>query len=92
MIKGTTSSGFAFEIADEARDDMELLEAFIDLDNGKMGAISRAISALLGELQKKALYEHCRNKETGRVSANAVFEAIKEIMVESAGQSDGVKN
>lgn len=92
MIQGKTSNGFVFEIADDARDDMELLEAFIEMDDGKMSALPRAIKSLLGEDQRKALYEHCRNKETGRVSANGVFTAVKEIMDIASEKSNDVKN
>ena len=78
MFEGKTESGFAFSVAEGAKDDMELLEALIDLDKGEMGGLKDAIVRLLGKEQKKALYEHCRNG--GRVSASAVIKEFAEIL------------
>lgn len=89
MIKGTTSSGFEYEIEDEALDDMELLDALVDMDEGSTSSYRYAIKALLGEEQRKALYEHVRNKKTGRVSAKAVFKEFAEVLTSAKGD---VKN
>lgn len=89
MIKGTTSSGFEYEIEDEALDDMELLDALVDIDEGSTSSYRYAIKALLGEEQRKALYEHVRNKKTGRVSAKAVFKEFAEVLTSAKGD---VKN
>lgn len=91
MIEGTTKDGFKYSISDEALDDMELLDALTDLDEGTTTAYKHAISALLGEEQRKALYEHVRSKETGRVSAKKVFTAFAEIL-DSAKENSAVKN
>ena len=92
MIEGKTSSGFHYKIADDARDDMELLEAFMDIDNGKVSGLKAVIEQLLGAEQKKALYDHIRNKETGRVRASEVMKAIGEILTDAGEQDTAVKN
>lgn len=91
MIEGVTKSGFKFAISDDALDDMELLDALSDMDEGKVASYKYAISALLGEEQRKALYEHVRDKKTGRVSAKKVFTAFAEIL-NAAKENPGVKN
>ena len=91
MIEGVTKSGFKFAISDDALDDMELLDALSDMDEGKATSYKYAISALLGEEQRKALYEHVRDKKTGRVSAKKVFTAFAEIL-NAAKENPGIKN
>lgn len=83
-LKGTTASGFNFEISEEIRDDMELLEQLIAIDKGDLTEAPALVKSLLGEKQKKALYEHCRG-ENGRVSSKQVFAEIKGIF-------DAIKN
>ena len=78
-MKGKTSTGFKFEIPDEALDDMEVLDALIDLDAGEPSGLKAAIIGLLGADGRKALYEHCK-KENGRVSAGLVMNEFKEIL------------
>lgn len=87
MIQGTTASGFVFEIADEAADDMEIFEGLCQIDAGQIGGLMKVIERLLGSEQKARLYEFC--KVDGRVSAKRVIEALREIM-EAAGGA--VKN
>jgi hypothetical protein len=91
MIEGKTSTGFVYKIDDDVLDDMELLDALIDMDNGDMSSYRYAIKALLGEEQRKALYEHVRDKKTGRVSAKKVFEAFAEVL-NSAKENQAIKN
>lgn len=91
MIEGKTSSGFKYKIADDALDDMELLDALAEMDEGSSTSYRYAIKALLGEDQRKALYEHVRDKKTGRVSAKAVFRAFAEVL-NSAKENLAVKN
>lgn len=91
MIEGKTSTGFSYKIQDDVLDDMELLDALVDMDNGDMSSYRYAIKALLGEEQRKALYEHVRDKKTGRVSAKKVFEAFAEVL-NSAKENQEIKN
>lgn len=80
MITGTTSGGFAFEIAEEALDDMELLDALVELENGSLEAVSVIGERLLGKRQRRAFYEHLRDPETGRVAVAAATGGILEIL------------
>lgn len=83
MVKGTTTTGFKFSIDPDAIKDMEFIELAAAADeNGLM--LPKMLVKLLGEKQKKALYDHVRNKK-GRVMADDVsnevtemFDAIKE--------------
>lgn len=92
MITGKTSSGFEYTIEEDARDDMELLEALIDLDSGKTGALKTVIEQLLGPEQKTALYEFHRNKKTGRVPASKIMSEFSEILTGAGEQSGATKN
>lgn len=77
-MEGLTSTGFKYTVAEEARDDMELLDALIDLESNDPAGLRNAMRALLGEDQRKALYEHCRIN--GRVRASRVMEEFHEIL------------
>lgn len=85
MITGVTSSGFAFELDDNAADNYEILDALVKIDRGESTRIVDVVDSLLGEEQKEKLMEHIRN-EKGRVSASGmiketfeIFEKCKEI-------------
>ena len=83
-LKGTTKTGFAYQIHAEALDDMELLDAIAEIDGNPL-AISKVLKMLLGEQQRKELYDHLRG-EDGRVSVKAVSEAIADIFSSSGQQ------
>lgn len=77
-MKGTTRSGFEFEVADDIINDMELFEALCDLDAGDARAVVPVCRIVLGG-QKKALYDHLRT-ENGRVPVDKVSEEIFDIL------------
>lgn len=77
MVQGTTKSGFAFEIESDILDDMELMDQVVECDTNP-AALSRVIKMVLGEGQRKALYDHLRD-ERGKVPVKAVGEAITDI-------------
>ena len=79
MIKGTTKSGFEFEIQEEVFDDYELLETLVEADNGDNMAVFHAIDMILDGAQKNRLKGHVRN-EKGRVPASAMVEELMDIM------------
>lgn len=90
MVKGTTDTGFSFEIEEENLDDMEFIETLAAISNGDNGKLPLFLVQFLGAEQKKRLYDHCRD-EKGRARMSRVqneivgiFRAIKE----SAGDSD----
>ena len=78
MKKGTTKSGFKFVIEDGVFDDMELLEALADVDKGNSAALPDVIVRVLGEDQKKKLYDHLRD-QNGRVPVSKVGAELAEI-------------
>lgn len=82
MIIGETKSGFKFEIEESALDDWELLSALADVDEGKIGMVTKIPKMLLGEDQAKELVNHLR-ESNGRVPASKMSEAIKDILESS---------
>ena len=75
MITAKTESGFSIELEESTLDNMEVLDALSDLDEGNPLAMSRLVVKLLGKDGKKRLYDHLRT-EDGRVPASAVERAI----------------
>lgn len=86
MLKGTTKSGFSYEIEETTLNDMELFENLCDVDAGDVRAIVPACKRMLGE-QKKALYEHLRG-EDGRVPMDAVLHELTEILKAGAASKN----
>lgn len=78
MITAKTESGFSIELEESTLDNMEVLDALSDLDEGNPLAMSRLVVQLLGKDGKKRLYDHLRT-EDGRVPASAVGSAIMEL-------------
>ena len=78
MITAKTESGFSIELEESTLDNMEVLDAMSDLDEGNPLAMSRLVVKLLGKDGKQRLYNHLRT-EDGRVPASAVESAIMEL-------------
>lgn len=78
MVRGTTKSGFQFEVSKDVANDMELLEMLEEMTDENIFAMGKVCKKILGEAQKKALYNHLRT-EDGRVPVNMVSETITEI-------------
>ena len=78
MIAAKTESGFSIELEESTLDNMEVLDALSDLDEGNPLAMSRLVVKLLGKDGKKRLYDHLRT-EDGRVPASAVESTIMEL-------------
>lgn len=77
-MKGTTRTGFAFEVDENAFNDMEVVDV---LSNEEMHAtykMSFLVSRVLGVNQKKALYDHLRDA-SGRVPVDAVEREMEDI-------------
>ena len=77
MLKGTTKSGFKFEVEDKRLNNYELLEAISDVEDSPL-ALPRVIKLLLGDSKAKALKNHVRDDE-GFVSADKLSAEIMEI-------------
>ena len=76
--KGVTKSGFSYEVDAELLNDMELLDAISDMENNVLN-LSKVVRKVLGESQRKALYDHVRD-ENGRVPVDAVSGEFVEIL------------
>ena len=83
-ITVTTKSGFTAEIDKEALDDIELLDDLERMDRGDYLAVSSVLRRLLGEKQKKALYDFCRDPKTGRSSMTKVSATLQELFTSEA--------
>ncbi|MGT2800861.1 hypothetical protein Javan290_0020 [Streptococcus phage Javan290] len=84
MLKGTTESGFSFEISEERLDNYELLETMAEVDDNPL-LYSKVVKLLLGDEQAKKLKEHLRN-ENGFIpnalignEIRDIFESVKEL-------------
>lgn len=78
MIEGKTQSGFEYSV-DEDNVDQEFLDALAEADDENPLKVSKALKLLLGDEQRKKLYDHLRN-EKGRVPVKAVMEAFSDIL------------
>ncbi len=85
MFTGKTKSGFEYEIPKSTFDNMELVDAIAESDEGNPVATSRMVNLLLGAKQRKRLYDHLR-AEDGRVPVEGVIKAVNDIFT-SCGQS-----
>ena len=96
MKNGVTASGFEYEFDERNLDDMrfvDILTVVVD-DNSslldKLSGISKLLTMLLGDEQKKRLYDHIGKDYDGRVPREALENALEEIM-NGAGK-DAEKN
>lgn len=79
MIKGTTASGFTFEIDENKVNDMRVIDAMVETEEGNIGGISKLISLIFDKAQKKALYTFCAD-ENGRVDIEECSKVVFEIL------------
>lgn len=79
MLKGTTESGFEYEISDETLDDYELLEELAEIDSGNMGKLPEVVEDILGTEQKEMLKKHIKG-EYGRVSISNMLKELTQIL------------
>lgn len=77
MLKGTTKSGFKYEIKDETLNDYELFELISEVDENPL-VLPKLVLKLLGEKQKNNLIKHVK-KETGIAPLDKISEEIMEI-------------
>ena len=94
MIKGTTKSGFAFEVNEGISNDFRVLEAIADADSEDESAKVRGsvelVRLILGD-GKKALYKHLEGIH-GSVPVDVVIAEVVEILTACREQSKAVKN
>ena len=77
MIKGKTSSGFEYEIAEGSLNNYELLESISELDENTL-VLPKVVNLLLGKEQKDKLTNHLRTKD-GIVPLDKMMNEISEI-------------
>ena len=77
-MKGITENGFKFSINDKALNNMELVEAIAEVDHNKL-LLPRVLNLLLGEEQKKALYDFVRDTD-GRVPMDQITTEVEAIL------------
>lgn len=77
-MKGITENGFKFSINDKALNNMELVEAIAEVDHNKL-LLPRVLNLLLGEEQKKALYDFVR-EEDGCVPMDQIAAEVEAIL------------
>lgn len=92
LVRGTTSTGFEYEVDRVILEDAEFLELFADVQNGGQDGmkIFALIRTALGNEQKKRLYDHCR-AEDGHVPVNVLSDEIAEIFTK-LGEAPETKN
>ena len=78
-MKGVTKTGFEIEIDDAKIDDIRVVDALVDIEEGDLGGVSKAIRLLFTPEQKKSFYDHLQ-KEYGsmkiEITAKEFFELI----------------
>ena len=78
MVEGKLKSGYEYKIENHVLDNMELLDAIAEVDQNPM-VLSKVLKMLLGEEQRKKLYDHLRDPKNGNVPIVAVSDAVAEI-------------
>ena len=75
MITAKTESGFSIELEESALDNMEVLDALSDLDEGNPLAMSRLVVKLLGkDGKKRELHIGTKTDVTRLISARMATE------------------
>lgn len=77
MLKGTTKSGFRYEITIERLNNFELLEILSEVDENPL-LLPKVLNLLLGEHQSKNLKNYLRDEE-GFVSTDKIRETLEDI-------------
>lgn len=77
-MKGTTQSGFEYEIQEETLNDYEFFELLAAVDENPL-LLPRFVAKLLGDEQKKKLLDHVRN-ESGIVPIDKIEKEVLEII------------
>ncbi|MBP2057014.1 hypothetical protein J2Z60_000176 [Lactobacillus colini] len=79
-FEGVTKTGFRYHVERDVIDDMELIDLLADLEDGSISALPKILVKLLGEKQKRALYDHCKDKMSSRIPSSKVMSEIQDIM------------
>lgn len=85
MTHITTSTGFECEIDPIVMDDMEVVDLVIRIESNDTLAYSNFLTKIMGEENKKALYEHIR-EEDGRVPISKISAEVAEVIEQIGGK------
>lgn len=88
MLKGTTESGFVYEVDEAKLKNMRVLKLLQKMQTDNGSAFLEAITAILGEEQEERLYTHLEEKE-GTANVENTAREFAEIL-RNAG--DALKN
>lgn len=77
MAKGTTETGFKFEVNDNIAEDYELIEMIAEVEENPL-VTPKLLNKLLGAEQVKALKDHIR-EEDGTVNVYKMLAEVKAI-------------
>ena len=86
-VKVKTSTGFECTVDTDLANNMELVDALAEVDEGKSLAVSKVVSIVLGD-QKNAVYDHVREKD-GRVPIDAVMNEVTDILNNTGSHGEG---
>lgn len=78
MKKIKFDEGLELEIDEMVLDDMEMLDAIVETQDSNPLKISVVVRKLLGDKQRKRLYDYLR-EDNGRVPTTKVAEAVTKI-------------
>lgn len=84
-VSGKTSNGFMFEINPLVMDNMELVDVLAEMNDDNPLAVSKVCRMVLGDVQKKALYDFLRTSDN-RVPVAEVCTSIMEIFQAVGGK------
>lgn len=89
IVKGTTKSGFKYEIDPGIINSWEAMEYRVKIEKGDSGAASDGFRFILGSEQLDRILEHLR-KKTGKpyTSQDDVLEIANEIIEAALGEEE----
>ena len=80
MKKGKLENGFEYEVDENVLDDMELVDALAEAEENPL-KISIVSKKVLGDDQRKKLYDHLRRKD-GTVPVEDAAQAVVDILMD----------
>lgn len=84
-VKGKLDNGFAYTVDNSVLDDMEMVDALADAMSTNPLAISMVVKKLLGDDQRKVLYDTVR-REDGTVPVEEVTNSVVAIFEQMGDQ------
>lgn len=79
MVKGTTESGFDFEIDETKINNYDFIELMVDADDGSIPAMVKAIRLILPQEEINRIKDFVRD-ENGIAHIPAVYKVVSEII------------